>query len=339
MSMTDELQELFDGALASLPPSTPPPISGLHDRLRKRRVKRRLALVGASVAVVVLGLGIGLTGVPSSQPAGAVVLRVAPGTEASHRELSADAKVMRTRLELFGATQAKVAVSGNKIIVTGAPAELSDPNSPLTQSPSLLVRPVLCYSGPYVESSSTASAGSLPSDCGPYAIQKDTPTSGGGFSTPSIGLDPALASIPSTTPADDLANPDAVALLPGSTSQPGFGRYLVGPTELSLSSSVATAQVIKDQNGMWTIKVQLGTTAAAQWNKLAERYFHLDLAVDMNGQIVDEAAIQPTQNTYTPFDVLILQGGSGGVFSQASANAVAAALQSGPLPIPVQATT
>ena len=154
MPMTDELQELFDGALASMPPSTPPPISGLHDRLRKRRFKRRLALAGASVVVVVLGLGIGLTGA-TSQPAGAVVLRVAPGTEASHRELSADAKVMRTRLALFGDTQAKVAVSGNKIIVTGAPAELSDPSSPLTQSPSLLVRPVLCYAGPYVESSST----------------------------------------------------------------------------------------------------------------------------------------------------------------------------------------
>ena len=202
--MTDELQELFDGALASMPPSTPPPISGLHARLRKRRFKRRLALVGASVAVVVLGLGIGLTGVPS-QPAGAVVLRVAPGTEVSHRELSADAKVMRTRLTLFGDTQAKVSVSGNKIIVTGAPAELSEPGSPLTQSPSLLVRPVLCYSSPYVESGSTASAVPLPSDCGPYAIQKDTPTAGGSFSTPNIESDPALASIPSTTPADDLA--------------------------------------------------------------------------------------------------------------------------------------
>jgi hypothetical protein len=332
--MTDELQELFDCALASMPPSTPPPISGLHDRLRKRGFKRRLALAGASVAVVVLGLSIGLTGVPS-QPAGAVVLRVAPGTEASHGELAADAKVMRTRLTLFGDTQAKVSVSGNKIIVTGAPAELSVPSSPLTQSPSLLVRPVLCYSAPYVESGSAASTGSLPSDCGPYAIQKDTPTTGGSFSTPNIESDPALASIPSTAPADDLANPDTVALLP--TSPPNntpFARLLVGPTELSLSSSVATAQVVQDQYGNWQIKVQLDSAAASQWNHLAERYFHLLLAVDMNGQIVNAPIIEPTQNTYTPFDDLILSEDS-----QADANAVAAALQSGPLPIPVQATT
>ena len=334
MSMTDELQELFDGALASMPPSTPPPISGLHARLRKRRFKRRLALVGASVAVVVLGLGIGLTGVPS-QPAGAVVFRVAPGTEVSHRELSADAKVMRTRLTLFGDTQAKVSVSGNKIIVTGAPAELSEPGSPLTQSPSLLVRPVLCYSSPYVESGSTASAVPLPSDCGPYAIQKDTPTAGGSFSTPNIESDPALASIPSTTPADDLAKPDAVALLPTAPlNNTPFARCLVGPTELSLSSAVATAQVVQDQYGNWEIKVQLGTAAAAQWNDLAERYFHRLLAIDMNGQIVSAPIIQPTQNAYTPFNELIISQSS-----QADADAAAAALQSGPLPIPVQVTT
>jgi hypothetical protein len=340
MPMTDELQELFDGALASMPPSTPPPISGLHDRLRKRRFKRRLALVGASVAVVLLGLGIGLTGAPS-QPAGAVVLRVAPGTEASHRDLAADVTVMRTRLALFGDSQATVSVSGNKIIVTGAPAELSDPSSPLTQSPSLLVRPVLCYSGPY-ESSSTATAGSLPSDCGPYAIPKTVPETypGGahGAFTPFFEPDPALASIPSTTPAEDLANPDAIALLPSSTpTRTQYPRDLVGPTELSLSSSVATAQVVQDPYGNWGVKVQLGTTAASQWNDVAERYFHLVLAVDMNGQIVNEAVIQPTQNTYTPFDVLILTGGLSQ--TQTGADAVAAALQSGPLPIPIRATT
>jgi preprotein translocase subunit SecD len=226
-------------------------------------------------------------------------------------------------------------VSDNKIIVTGAPAELSDPSSPLTQSPPLFVRPVLCYSAPYVESSSPASTGSLPSDCGPYTIQKDTPTTGGGFSTPNIESDPALTSIPSTTPADDFANPDAVALLPTSTpNNSPLARLLVGPTELTLSSSVATAQVVQGQPGIWNIKVQLGTTAASQWNDLAERYFHRLLAIDMNGQIVSALIIQPTQNTYTPFNELIISE-----FSQADANAVAAALQSGPLPIPVPVTS
>lgn len=97
---------------------------------------------------------------------------------------------------------------------------------------------------------------------------------------------------------------------------------------------MATAQVVQDQYANWGIKVQLGTTAASQWNDLAERYFHRLLAIDMNGQIVSAPIIQPTQNTYTPFDELIISQSS-----QADANAVAAALESGPLPIPVQAST
>jgi hypothetical protein len=344
MSTTDDLQERFDGALASLPPLVEPSSSGLHDRLRKRQFKRRIAVVVAAAATVTVGLSIGLTGTPS-QPAGAVVLRVSDATHASPQELSADATVMRNRLAHFGDTRARVSVSGDTIVVTGAPSQLSDPSTPLTQSPSLLVRQVLCYSGSYNESSAIP-VGSLPSSCGTYDIQPATPDGyppGSGFTSEqdALNLDPALASFPSTTPAEDLANPGAVALLPVTPQEivnqlPTYiDRYLVGPTELTLSSSVATAQAVRDQFGTWQVNVELGPNSAFQWNQVAKRYFHLILAVDLNGQIVDSSYIEPTQTTFTPFDELNLGGG----FSQATAEAVAAALQSGPLPVPLQVSS
>jgi preprotein translocase subunit SecD len=334
MSMTDELQQRFEGALASLSPSTPPPTSGLHTRLRKHRLRRRGAFVAASVAVVALGLSIELTSAPSPN-AGAVVLRAAQGTQMGQRELSADATLMRSRLARIGDIGAHVSISGDTIVVTGGPVQLSDPSSPLTQSPSLLVRPVLCLSGPYVESSS-GPGGSLPSSCDPpYAIQPATPIArtNGAYSVANSPPDPALAAYPSTTPVEDLAHPGTVALLPGPASQTFSGRYLVGPTELTLSSKVASAHVAQDQVGNWVVKVQLGSAAASQWNQVAEKYFHLMLAVDLNGQIVTAPVIEPTQPSYMPFDELTLSGG----FSQGTAEAVAAALQTGPLPIPLQA--
>jgi preprotein translocase subunit SecD len=102
---------------------------------------------------------------------------------------------------------------------------------------------------------------------------------------------------------------------------------------VTLSSTVATAKAVQDQFGNWVVKVQLASNGASQWNQVAEKYFHLVLAVDLNGQIVTALVIEPTQASFTPFDELTLSGG----FSQATAQAVAAALQSGPLPIPLQA--
>ena len=42
---------------------------------------------------------------------------------------------------------------GSSIVVSGGPAQLRDQNSPLLASPALLIRPLLCLSGPYNGSS------------------------------------------------------------------------------------------------------------------------------------------------------------------------------------------
>jgi len=332
MSMTDELQRRFETALGSLPSSGPPPVTRLRARLRKRRRRTGAAVLVGCSAVVAAGLTIGLSGAPPS-PAGAVVLHTDSGARVTEGQLKADADVMRNRLALLGNTRVSVKIAGSSIVVTGGPVQLADPSSPLTQSPSLLIRPVLCYSGPYA---GTAPSGPLPSSCGQYAIKPVTPAPGNGagsYASPSnqAQTDPALVQYPSTSPVADLANPSSVALLSGSTAPGSTGRYLVGPTELMLSSKVASAQVNRDNYGGWAVTVQLSSSAAAQWSQVAEKYFHLIVAVDLNGEVVTAPVIEPTQATFTPLHGLTLSGG----FSKSTANAIAAALQSGPLAIPL----
>jgi len=327
MSMTDELDVRFEGALNSLPRLSPPPVSGLHARLRKRRVAARVVGGGLVAVVAAVGLSLGLTEGPTS-PAGAVVLHVAPGV--TRDELRADAVVMRNRLALLGDARARVSIAAGSLVVTGGPSQLADPTSFLTASPALLVRPVLCLSGPY-QPSSQSSPGDLLSNCAgtSYAIAPATPD-GDGYTTATFSNDPALAGYPSTSPAQDADNPADVALLPtaGSSGE----RDLVGPTALTLSSKVASAEVAKNRLGGWVVRVQLDAGAAAQWDLVAHEYFHLQIAVDLDGSVVTAPLIEPSQAAYTSFDSQIEMSG---FQSKEAAAAVAAALQSGPLPIPL----
>jgi hypothetical protein len=262
----------------------------------------------------------------------------ATGPNLSHRQLLADAAVMRKRLADFGSTHAHVSVSGHTIVVSGGPSQLTDPTSALTASPELLVRPVLCVSGPY-QREATGSDNSLPSTCAetPYAIPMAIPTPGGtgsspkGYSESNQLNDPALAGIPSTSVSQDATNPRGVALLPVADS--GGARYLVGPTQLTLSSKVASADVVQSPTGIWVVDIQLTSSAATQWDRVAFDYFHLVLGVDLNGQIVTAPLIEPAQTAYTSFNGKMELSGFG---SKAAAQAVAAALQSGPLPTPLR---
>jgi hypothetical protein len=327
MSTTDELQARFERVLQALPSSPAPPVSSLHARLQKRRVATRAAGVVALAVVAAVGLSLGLAEGPTDH-AGAVVLHVTPGV--TKTQLRADAVVMRHRLAILGDGRARVSIAGGSLIVTGGPAQLSDPTSALTASPDLLVRPVLCMSRPY-QPSAQSSRGTLPSSCAgtPYAIVPTTPA-GDGFTMQSFTNDPALVGYPSTSPARDAENPAGTALLPmaGGSGE----RYLVGPTELTLSSKVASAQVAKDRHGGWIVRVQLDSEAAAKWDRVAYEYFHLQIAVDFDGSVVTAPLIEPSQSTYTSFDSRFEMSG---FQSQSEAAAVAAALRSGPLPIPL----
>lgn len=335
MPKTDDLQELFDEAMVALPSPMIPQPGGLHRRLRRRKVKIRITGV---MALVLLGGGLSLGWVGSSEtPAAAVTLRPTTTNQIDKKELAADATILRNRLAAIGDLRAHVTISGNSIAVTGGPAELTDAHSPLLASPALLVRPVLCLGGPY-DGSRALPAANVSTACigTPYVLQPVTPDGNGYESTQSS--DPALSQYPSTSPAQDSSDPNTVALLPQAQQADsiGFLRYLVGPSQLALTAKVASAQVERDRFGGWVVNVQLSSSASAAWDEVASRYFHDMLGVDLDGQIVTAPIIEPSQSSYTSFNGQLELNGD---FSKATAEAVAATLQTRPLPIPLRAAS
>jgi hypothetical protein len=229
-----------------------------------------------------------------------------------------------------------VRITGGAIVVTGGPTELARPGSLLTESPALLVRPLLCQSEPF-DGSRASPFQALPARCAgtPYAVQPDTPepSSPGSplaYSVPSVQPDPALAPFPTTTPGADAANPDASALLPIAGDDKV--RDLVGPAQLTLSSKVATARVVQNGAGTWLVDVSLSAREATLFDQVAYKNFHLQLAVDLDGEIVSSPIIEPTRSSYTSLDGRLELTGP----SRAWAEDIAAALQSGPLPMALQ---
>jgi hypothetical protein len=285
------------------------------------------------VVIATAGATVALSGA-NERSAAAVTLYPQGGSAPTASELSVDRSILVNRLRSLGYGQAGVTIAHGTIVVTNGPAGLSDPRSEMAASPALLVRPVLCLSGPYSGSPSQP-AQALPTGCSEqqYGVQPATPdgSSGeNGYSTPTLAPDPALALYPTTSPATDGADPGATALLPVLD---GHGaRMLVGSTQLTLSSRVASADIGQDQYGNWIVYVHLSAAEAPLWDNVAEQYFHLQLAVDLDGVIVQAQVIEPTQDTFTTL------GGQLQLFAQSKsdADAIAVALRTGPLPIPLR---
>jgi len=326
MSPTDQVQELFDRAIASVSPRTPLASQGLHARLHKRRIRGRVSTIGScllAVAVSASSLVIGLT----SNSAFAVTLYPYSSGSSSTTQLSADQRVMTARLHAIGFPHASVAVTLGTLVVVNGPKGLENPNSFLTSSPELLVRSVACYAR---SQSGPVSLVALPSTCSNRQYRSPTVS---GFSTPPLKPDPSLTTLATTTPAQDAKAPNSWAILPvlnGGTSK--TPRYLVGPALITLSSKVASVAIThRPLSGGWIVTITLNSAESRQWDQVAKKYFHRQLAVDLNGVIVEAPFIQPANATFSSFhgQMQLL------AVSKSDASDLAAALSSGPLAVPL----
>jgi hypothetical protein len=272
-----------------------------------------------SVSALVIGL--------TSSSAFAVTLYPYSSGPMSNTQLAADQRVMTARLHAVGFPNASVSVSHGTLVVVNGPKELTNPTSWLTSSPELLVRSVTCYAG---VQSGTFSQAPLPSACSKPQYDSH-PVSG--FTWPKLKVDPQFSAFGTTTPAQDAMSPNAAALLPVLNEvTSGAPRYLVGPTLLTLSSKVASAKIVHmPLSGGWIVDITLNSAEARQWDQVANKYFHRQLAVDLNGVIVEAPFIQPASSSFNSFkgqmDLLAI--------SKSNASDLAAALTSGPLAEPL----
>lgn len=342
MSPTDQIQDLFDRALSSVPAGVAPSPQALHQRLRQRRLRARLSAIGGgalaiTVSATALFAGLGVNSAYS------VTLYPNASNSAAITQLRADQRVMTARLEAIGFSNAVVKVEHGALVVTNGPKDLASPTSLLTSSPELLIRSVTCYVG---AQSGPVSSSPLPTTCTgpqyapPTVTPNDSSTSGtaNGFTMPTTQPDPALSAFATTTAARDAASPGATALLPllslSGSNNTGIQRYLVGPTLVTLSSKVASATVVyAPESGGWIVNVRLNSNESQLWDQVAAEYFHRQLAIDLNGVIVEAPLIQPTNSSFSSFD------GQMQLFAVTKNDAydLAAALTSGPLAVPLDA--
>jgi hypothetical protein len=289
-------------------------------------------LGGGALAVAVSAIA--LFAALASNSAYAVTLYPSTTGSVATTQLIADQRVMTARLHAVGFPNAIVKVVHGALVVTNGPKDLASPTSFLTSSPELLIRSVTCYAG---VQSGPGSTSPLPTTCsGPqYSAPTATPSdsSASGFTMPTTEPDPALSAYATTTAAQDAASPNASALLPVlNTGTGATQRYLVGPTLLTLSSKVASATVVyAPTSGGWMINVRLNPNESQLWDQAASEYFHRQLAIDLNGVIVEAPLIQPTNSSFSSFDgqMDLLAVTKSGAYD------LAAALTSGPLAVPL----
>jgi hypothetical protein len=335
MSPTDQIQDLFDRSLSSIPADVVPSPLALHERLRRRQLRTRVSTMCVGTLAIAVGAVALLNGL-ASNPANAVTLYPGASSSVAVAQLSADQRVMTARLRAVGFPNATIKVVHGALVVTNGPKDLASPSSFLTSSPELLIRSVTCYAG---AQSGPITTSPLPTTCsGPqYSAHTATPddsSSATRFLAPTILPDPALSSYASTTPAQDAASPNASALLPilNRSRSSVIQRFLVGPTLLTLSAKVASATVVSAPfSGGWLINVRLNPSESQLWDQVASEYFHRQLAVDLNGVIVEAPLIQPDNTSFHSFDGQMQLIAA----TKVDAYDLAAALTTGPLAVPL----
>ncbi len=329
MSPTDPIQELFDRAFLAVPAANSLSPDVLHRRLHRRNNLIRLTgLAGVALVVAIASTVLLSSSRSSNNVANAVTLYPRSSALVTSSQLKLDRNVLAARLRSSGYPDATVKISNGSLVVEGGPKNLANPTAMLTSSPELLIRKVLCFSGPLTKA---ATARPLPTRCSSakYALTPTTLNSSGAeFATTSEMPDPALSAYATTSATSDRTHPQATALLPQGYH--GTKRLLVGPTQLTLTPHAASGTVSKCYAcGGWLVNVQLDQSDARIWDAVAKADFHLMLAVDLNGIVVESPLIEPDSSSFHSFD------GSMQLLAptKEGANALMAVLRSGPLAV------
>ncbi len=239
--------------------------------------------------------------------------------------------VMKARLRALGVPGATVrtrSTGGITDVVVSVPAAKNAKQilTAVGQTGQLYFRPVLCYAPAY---SPPAAAQALPTGCAShYQLVTSNPSSGstGGVAY-NPGPTPALASYPNSS-VDD---PQATVLLPGLTGTTA-DRYLLGPATLT-GHIVKKAVAEKTQIGKWVVNMSLTSAGSAEWDKMATKYFHEVIGIELDGVVQSAPRTLPTATSFRSFDGTVQISGSS---TRQSAQNLALALNDGALPVELQ---
>jgi preprotein translocase subunit SecD len=200
------------------------------------------------------------------------------------------------------------------------------------------IRPVLCEAPLYHYAAKPGSAAPtatspIPVCVSPYRFSSaDYQNANSSFSFPNV--DPLYSSYPTTPPAED--TPGRVVIM-ASKGQLPSPRVVLGPAEVRYGGKTqpATGTIIKSasaqldtSNKQWQVIFYTTGTGTELFNADARLYYGTPLADDLDGTIVSAPIIEATSFPGA--------GQVSGNFSKESADALAAELNSGALPVDVE---
>jgi preprotein translocase subunit SecD len=136
--------------------------------------------------------------------------------------------------------------------------------------------------------------------------------------------------IPTTPVAEDKR--DACVVLP---EKGGKNRLLLNKTELT-GNAVDSAKARFRQGEGWAVVMNLTGSGSDAWDKLAQKYFHQRVAIELDGVVQSAPVIQPTVQQFSSFGGTAEISGS---FTQSEADDLATIINYGALPVQLKEET
>jgi preprotein translocase subunit SecD len=135
--------------------------------------------------------------------------------------------------------------------------------------------------------------------------------------------------IPTTSRADDQRNVCVVL------------KELKSKNRLYLDKTVFTGKVVDSAkssflNGQWTVTINFTSSGSSKWDQVGAKYFHQQVAIELDGVVQSAPSIQPNDQTFTSF------GGTAeitGNFGQDEASNLAKVINYGALPVRLKKLT
>jgi len=299
------------------------------ERRADSRATRALWLSLLTVIIVSLG-AFGATFFASWSPrlgldlAGGLSVVYQPSRAINAVEMAQEISILSNRVNASGVSGASVQQQGENIVVTvpgvkDAQALLKT----LGSTAQLFIRPVLCYA----PALTTDAKKQLPTGTPIPACSQQYRVTTSNTSANSGTIDPKYQYFPSTKAESDVQG--STVLLEQAGAGPGTGRYILGPAPIT-GRAIKSATANIDQTGGWVVDCTLTGVGAAQWDAVAQQYFHLPVAIELDGKVQSAPVISPNSATFSSYGGTVQISGS---FTAESAKQLATVLTYGSLPV------
>lgn len=241
--------------------------------------------------------------------------------------------VIRNRVDSFGTIEPEISRQGSDIVIDLPGVKDRQKAVQLVgKTAELRFRPVLGA----LPAESTAPPGTTTSSTtAPETTTTTTPEQGKAAAVAAVKSCDTTAVqtlsqttvIPTTTRLGDTRK--ACVVLPNKPGSKNSTRYFLGPAGLTGSAvGSAKAEFVTGQG--WTVKMDLTSSGSGQWDALAQKQFHQQVAIVLDGIVQSAPTIQPQSQAFSSFGGTAVISGN---FTGGEASDLAKLINYGALPV------